>query len=62
MNLTSQEKNDIVNALYHKARAERDAAQPILDDPNAAEGHVSLAKTLIAQAERNEKLAEKFEE
>lgn len=57
--LTSQERNDIVNALREKAQGDREAAHPLLNDEH--EGRRHMAQTLVAQAERQERLADRLE-
>lgn len=59
--LTSEEVNDIVNALREKARGDMHAANYI-DHNNATKGMRRLKESLIAQSARQEKLADRLEE
>lgn len=62
--LTSQERADTVNALHFKAKADRKVAEESgalrADYPD--DGVKSMARTLVAQADRAEKLADELEE
>ncbi len=59
-NLNSQERNDIALALRDKANGDRSAAKTIPDD--AGDGLLHLRSTLLMQADRQEKLADRIEE
>ncbi len=58
--MSTQEITDAVNALRAKASGDREAAGTL--DPAAPAGVQSLSKTLLAQANREDKLADRLED
>ena len=60
--ISDDERNDIINALRHKAQGDRKAAAAVLSDQKTNPGLRSLADTLNRQADRQEALADRLDE